>query len=91
MYMKQRLAAAIAAMAAAQCAIAADSGVFAATSPDGRSAIRLHTKPELGFSVEVDGKERIAFTPVGMDIEGRPACTTCTKGSSSRPSTKRLR
>ena len=73
MYLKKRLAAAIAAMAAAQCAIAADSGVFAATSPDGRSAIRLHTKPELGFSVEVDGKERIAFTPVGMDIEGRPA------------------
>ena len=40
-------------------------------SPDGQNEIRLSTEPVLSYSVFRSGVERIAATPMAMEIEGK--------------------
>lgn len=40
-------------------------------SPDGRNEIRLDTEPVLSYSVYQSGQQRIAPTPLSMEIEGK--------------------
>ena len=43
-------------------------------SPDGRNEIRLSTEPALTYSVLRDGVERVAPSPISLDVEGLPKC-----------------
>ena len=45
--------------------------IATAVSPDGRNEIRLQTEPTLSYAVWRDGVERVAATPLAMEIEGK--------------------
>ncbi len=49
----------------------ADAQTFSVKSPDGRNEIRLMTEPTLSYAVYRDGAERVAATPLALEVEGR--------------------
>lgn len=56
--------------AAAALAAVASAQTIGVKSPDGLNEIRIATEPELSFSVYRAGVERVAATPISMEIEG---------------------
>ena len=57
--------------AIAGVALCAGAQVVSVRSPDGMNEIRLNTEPRLSYSVYRSGVERVAPTPMSMEIEGK--------------------
>ena len=60
----------LSAAAAVACAGTAFAQTVSVKSPDGRNEIRLDTAPTLSYSVYRGGIERVAPTPIALEIEG---------------------
>ena len=52
-------------------AFCAGAQVVSVKSPDGKNEVRLITEPVLSYSVYRSGVERVAPTPMAMEIEGK--------------------
>ena len=61
------------------CAVAQTVSV---KSPDGRNEIRLDTEPVLSYSVYQAGLQRIAPTPLSLEVEGKGVLGGAVKVSS---------
>ncbi len=61
----------VAAAAAFACCGTAQAQTIGVKSPDGLNEIRLMTEPTLSYAVLRAGVERVAPTPISMEVEGR--------------------